>query len=116
MAFYNLFRNEANYETYQDGDWVFTEGQPGDVMYVVKQGRVDIVFEDNVIETVNAGDILGEMALIGNNIRSANAVARGECQLVPIDEKRFNFLVQQTPGFAINVMKIMADRLRRRTA
>jgi CRP/FNR family cyclic AMP-dependent transcriptional regulator len=38
--------------------------------------------------------------------------AATDCQFVPIDAKRFQFLVQQTPHFALQVMKIMADRLR----
>jgi len=40
-------------------------------------------------------------------------VARNNCKLVPIDEKRFSTLVQQTPAFAIHVMTILVERLRR---
>lgn len=115
MEFFNMFRDETEVETYADGDWVFIEGQPGDVMYVVKSGKVDIVFDDQVLETIPAGGILGEMALVGYHTRSANAVARGDCELVPINESRFHHLIQNTPGFATGVMKVMADRLRDRT-
>jgi CRP-like cAMP-binding protein len=45
--------------------------------------------------------------------RSALAIARIDCRLVPIDEKRFTFLVQQTPYFSIQVMRVIAERLRR---
>jgi CRP/FNR family cyclic AMP-dependent transcriptional regulator len=48
--------------------------------------------------------------------RNTQAIAQTECKLVPINKKRFAFLVAQTPFFALDVMKVMADRLRRRTA
>ncbi len=115
MEFFNMFRDETEFETYEDGEWVFVEGQPGDVMYVIKAGKIDIMFEDNVLETIPTGGILGEMALVGYPMRSANAIARGHCELVPVNEERFHHLIQNTPGFATSVMKVMADRLRNRT-
>ncbi|MCI0525856.1 MAG: cyclic nucleotide-binding domain-containing protein [Nitrospira sp.] len=75
--------------------------------------QVDILIQDKVLETVKPGGILGEMALIDAKPRSATAVAKTDCKLVPIDEKRFVFLVQETPYFAIQVMQVMVERLRR---
>jgi CRP-like cAMP-binding protein len=66
-----------------------------------------------VLETVGPGGIIGEMALINTSARSASAIARTDSKLVPITAKRFQFLVQQTPFFALQVMEVMADRLRR---
>ncbi len=57
--------------------------------------------------------MIGEMALIDHLPRSASARATTDAKLVPIDQRRFLFLVQETPFFAIHVMKVMADRLRR---
>jgi CRP-like cAMP-binding protein len=68
---------------------------------------------EKVVEAVEAGGILGEMALLGNKTRSATAVAKTECRLLPIDEAFFLHLVQQSPRFSLKVMKIIADRLRR---
>ncbi len=59
------------------------------------------------------GAIFGEMVLVDNSPRSATAIARTDCRVVPISEKRFQFLIQETPYFAIQVMQIMATRLRR---
>ena len=109
----NLFQHADDYESFPAGQIVFKEGQPGEVMYVVKEGEVDILVDDELCETVGPGGILGEMALIDDKPRSATAIARSDCKLVPIDEKRFKFLVQQTPFFSIQVMRILADRLRR---
>ncbi len=112
----SLFRNATDCESFSAGQLIFQEGQSGDVMYAVTEGEVDIRIHDKVIETVGPGGILGEMALIDTKPRSATAIARTDCKLVPINEKRFAFLVQQTPHFAVQVMRVMADRLRRMDA
>jgi CRP-like cAMP-binding protein len=108
-----LSRFAKDFKTVAAGDTVFREGDPGDVMYVVDAGEVDLVIRDQVVYTVGPGGIFGEMALIDRAPRSATALARTDCQLVPIDEKRFRYLVQQTPFFALDVMRVMAERLRR---
>jgi len=54
-----------------------------------------------------------KMALIDTGTRSATAIAKTACKLVAISEKRFQFLVRQTPNFALQLMRIIADRLRR---
>jgi CRP-like cAMP-binding protein len=94
---------------------IFDVGDPGDVMYGVKEGEVEIFVGDRVLETIGPGSLFGEMSLIEGSIRSASARAKTDCQIVPINERRFTFLVQQTPFFALQVMRIMAERLRRAT-
>jgi CRP-like cAMP-binding protein len=82
-------------------------------MYAVKEGEVELVVDGSAVETVGPGGIFGEMALIEHDVRSATAIARTTCELVPIDERRFTFLVQQNPYFAMQVFRVMARRLRR---
>ncbi len=113
MAKTNLFRTADNAESYAPGQMIFEEGQPGEVLYVVQEGEVEILVGADVVETLDAGDIFGEMALIEGKGRSAGARAKTACRVVPVNEQRFAFLVQQTPHFAISVMKTMAERLRR---
>jgi CRP/FNR family transcriptional regulator, cyclic AMP receptor protein len=96
------------------GQVIFRAGEPGDLMYVVKSGKVDIVYGGELLDTVGAGGIIGEMALIGGESRSANAVARTDCALTPIDERRFEALVQEAPYFAVMVMRVLVTRLRQR--
>ena len=60
-------------------------------------------------------DVFGEMALIDNSPRSLTAVAITDTTLATIDRHRFLFLVQETPTFAIDVMTVMAERLRNRS-
>jgi CRP-like cAMP-binding protein len=111
-----LFLNAKEYELYDAGEIIFREGQTGDVMYVVQSGEVEISVAGRTVEIVGAGGLLGEMALIDNEPRSATATARTACRIVPIDEDRFQFLVQQTPYFATQVMRVMAFRLRQMDA
>ena len=112
----SVFRFADDFEAYSAGQQIFTVGQPGDVMYVVKEGEVDIVINDKVVDTVGPGGLIGEMALIDKRPRSATAVAKTDCKLVSVNEQRFQRLVQQTPHFAIQVMKVMAQRLRQMDA
>jgi CRP-like cAMP-binding protein len=81
-------------------------------MYIVKEGAVDVHVAGRLIATVGPGSILGEMSLLDGAPRSARAVAKTDCQLVAVDEQHFQRLVQQTPFFALEVMRIMAHRLR----
>ena len=115
MEALTLFRHAADAIDRKAGEVIFTAGDPGDRMYVVIEGEVDVLFEGRVIETTGPGGILGEMALIDRSPRSATAVAKTDCKLAPIDEKRFEFLVGQTPFFALHVMRVMCERLRRWT-
>ena len=112
MAILGLFQNTTDIETFSPGQVIFNKGDAGTLMYVVKQGEVELQIDNWPLTTVGEGGIIGEMALIDDEARSLTAMAKTECQLVPIDQKRFGFLVQQTPFFALEVMKIMANRLR----
>lgn len=109
----DLFRTETEAASFSSGDIIFKEGQPGDKMYVVKEGEVEISVKGQIVLTAGPGELLGEMALIDSVCRSATATARTDCQLIPIDEKRFTFLVQQTPFFSLHVMRILVERLRK---
>jgi CRP/FNR family transcriptional regulator, cyclic AMP receptor protein len=113
MATNMLFRRAEEYvEFYEPGQVIFEEGQAGDLMYAVVEGEVDIIHNDKVLFSISAGGIFGEMALIDNSPRSATAQAKTQCKLVPVNEKRFLYLVQETPFFALQVMRSMANRLR----
>lgn len=113
MTTIDLFRRSGDAITFQAGQVIFNQGDAGDVMYAVVEGDIDILLGDKVIDSAVPGGIFGEMALIDASPRSATARARTDCKLVPVDEKRFTFMVQQTPFFALQVMRIMSERLRR---
>jgi CRP-like cAMP-binding protein len=112
MTTIQLFRDARDTVVFPAGQTIFVEGQPGDCLYVVIEGDVAITHNGKLIRTVEAGSIFGEMALIEHGPRSATAIARTACKLVPVNERRFTFPVQQTPFFALQVMRIMSERLR----
>jgi CRP/FNR family transcriptional regulator, cyclic AMP receptor protein len=107
-----LFRNAKDVEHRPKGAVVFEEGAPAGSMYVVRRGQVAIRLGNLTLETVGEGGFLGEMALVDDRTRSATAVVIQDCELVPIDERRFLFLIRETPFFALAVMRTMARRLR----
>ena len=108
-----LFAHEANPTRLAPGEVLFQAGDPGDAMYVVLDGALDIRVEDRVIDTAMRGAIIGEMALIDDAPRSATVLAREASSLVKVNSLRFQRLIQQNPFFAMHVMKVLADRVRR---
>jgi CRP/FNR family transcriptional regulator, cyclic AMP receptor protein len=111
-----LFRNETERLRYAGGDRIFAAGDDGDAMYVVIAGEVELRVRGQLVETVGPGGVFGEMALIEQARRTAEAIAKSDCELVAIPEKRFTFMIQQTPHFALHIMKVMAERLRNMNA
>ena len=97
---------------FEKGDVIFREGDPGDCLYVIQDGAVDITLGNRVLKLMQPGDLFGEMSLIDGEPRSANAVARAETTLILINEEQFLFLIGKLPYFAINVMRVLAVRLR----
>ena len=74
---------------------------------------VEIHLRGAVVERVTPGGVFGEMALIDGKPRSATAVAAVDCSVAAINEKRFLRLVEQTPSFALRMMQVITERLRR---
>ena len=94
------------------GDWVFEIGDDASELYVVKSGEIDILVDGTCVEMVRAGGILGEMALVDSSPRSADAKCRSDAEIVPITEEQFTQLIQEMPSFALDVMRVLANRLR----
>jgi CRP/FNR family cyclic AMP-dependent transcriptional regulator len=112
MISVDLFRHSETVD-FSAGQTIFEAEEVGTTMYVISEGEVELRIGSNILETAGPGLIFGEMALVDQSPRSAAAVAKTNCKLVPVDQRRFEFLVQQTPFFSLQVMRIMADRLRR---
>lgn len=110
----DIFKDSKDYKTFAPGETIFEEGQTGDYMYVLIEGQVDVVVDDKVYDTLSPGGIFGEMALIDDSPRSATVRANVYCKVVPIDQYNFTHYVQHSPFFALQVMSVMAERLRRK--
>jgi len=110
--FRKLLQQQENVITVPAGATIFREGDRGEVMFGVISGEVDIFIGNVILEIVGPGMVFGEMALIDDEVRSASANARTECRLAQIDLATFEALAASSPGFARQIMKVMARRLR----
>jgi CRP-like cAMP-binding protein len=99
------------------GEIVFEEGSNGRELFVVLNGRIDIVKRNgaarDVIVTLGKGEFFGEMAVIDGSARSASAIAATpNTRVMRINHARFVYLVSQQPAFALMVMDALSKRLR----
>lgn len=113
MSTIDLIRNDRTARSFRQGEYIFKEGDRGEFMIALDEGQVDIVKGGRMIETIGPDGLFGEMALISNKPRSADAIAKTDCRVVMIDLGDFYFLIQHAPFFAITVMEILAERVRR---
>jgi len=107
-----LFDREPDGIVLEPGQVLFRKGEVGCHMYLVKSGQVQVIDGNQVLDTVTSGGIVGEMALVSNEVRSATVRALIRSVVIAVDDTRFLFLVQQTPFFAIRVMRVMSARLK----
>ncbi len=84
-----LFRQETDTLQLEPGDFLFREGDSGGKMYVLLEGEIEIFLGDFMLETAEPEMVIGEMALIDDGPRTANAVAKTACRLAEIDRRRF---------------------------
>jgi len=113
MSLVDLLPSDARLTTVPAGELIFAQGDRGEVMYVIAEGEAQILIDGKLVEVVGAGGILGEMALIDSEPRSATVITKTRCVLVPLDERSFTDLVTRRPEFALQVMRVLAHRLRR---
>ena len=109
-----LSARNAPVRSLEAGEPVFFEHQHGDEMYAVHSGRIDVLTYGKVLEQVGPGGMFGEMALIDDGPRSAAALAAEPSEVFVISRALFLTLVAEDPAFALHVMKVLAQRLRRR--
>ena len=102
---------------YDVHDVIFEEGSAGRELYVVLDGKIDIVKDNGgvrtTIVTLGKGEFFGEMAVIDGSARSATAVAAAAgTRVMRINHARFVYLVSQQPAFALMIMDALSKRLR----
>jgi CRP/FNR family transcriptional regulator, cyclic AMP receptor protein len=111
--YYELLAHGQAPRNISSGEVIFHRGEPGDCVYLVRNGSVALQDGDRLVENVVAPGMFGEMALIQDKPRSLTAVAATDVVLVEIPSRHFWMLVHETPHFAQLVMAVMAERLRR---
>jgi CRP/FNR family transcriptional regulator, cyclic AMP receptor protein len=113
MSTFRMFLNQES-RSFAKGDIIFQKGDLADRMFIIAEGEVEISIWDQVMEVLGKEMIFGEMALVTHEPRSGTARARSDCRLIEIPERRFLALTERTPNFALDVMRVISERLRRR--
>ena len=109
-----LYQRPPSPKIFKRGEVVFSAGERGEVIYGIIKGEVELWVNGKVVETIKQGDIFGEGALVHpDHKRDETAIAKTDSLLAFLDRQHFLFAVDQTPMFALEVMRSYSDRLRR---
>jgi CRP-like cAMP-binding protein len=103
--------------TYRDGEPIFRQGEPGDEMYIIQDGRVEIVLEVEggevvPLATLERGDFFGEMAVLEGEPRTATARSKGGCRVLPLRGALFIEMLQRDPETTLRMMRKLCTRIR----
>src|SRR5262249_33276349 len=98
--------------TFSAGSVVFNQGDPGSCMYIVQSGVIEMVIGDKVIEVCGPNEAIGFMSMVDDAPRSSTARVKEACELSVIDQRKFRFMIDEVPNFALYIMGAMARRIR----
>jgi len=99
--------------TVPDGKVLMRQGEVGGDLMIVALGAVRIERDGRVLATLGRGDFFGEIALIDRAPRTATATAEGQTTLLVVGHREFHALMEEFPGFAADVMRALAKRVRK---
>jgi CRP/FNR family transcriptional regulator, cyclic AMP receptor protein len=111
--FASLIRRGVKFRRFDAGERIFLEQDPGDCLYVVHTGRVEVLSFGSMLESVGPNGIFGEMALIDKCPRAAAALASEATEVAVIDRSEFLTLIREEPEFALRIMRQLTERVRR---
>ena len=109
--------NELPVESYNGGDYLFYEGEPGNSLYVVKSGQIEVVLAGGTNDEMHLrfcgpGEYVGEMSLIlKQGKRTASVRTTESSQLWMMTRDKFNECLQRWPHLAYSMVEIMSERL-----
>jgi len=98
--------------SYRAGSIVFSKNDPGSCMYIVQSGVIEMMIGDTVVETCGPNEAIGFMSMVDGAARSSTARVKEACELSLIDQRKFRFMVDEIPNFALYIMGAMARRIR----
>jgi CRP/FNR family transcriptional regulator len=103
-------------KVYQDGEIIIRQGEVGNCMYVIQEGKVEVLIEKDgeevQIAVRNEGDFIGEMAIFERDVRSATIRALGQVRMLTIDKKNFLRRISQDPSLAFRIVETLSYRIR----
>lgn len=116
---YKLITNNITLEYYPKHHKIFSEGDPGDALYIIKRGVVKIYQGDDedpdnqvVIATLSNDSFFGEMSLVSEKPRNANAMVEEEAEIFVLKKEDFNNLINENPSLAEQVSSEFIQRVK----
>ena len=109
----SILQKQPSPRTFSAGQTIFRAGETGEFMYGILEGQVELFVNGKVVETIDTGEVFGTGALVGVGARTYTAIAKTDCKLAFLDQQRFLFAIQETPLFALKVMKSYSERINR---
>ena len=101
---------------YEDGEIIVRQGDPGDCMFVVQKGEIEVLSgppgDETRLRVAREGEFLGEMAIFDRIDRSATLRAMGRVRLLTIDKKNFLRRIHEDPSLAFRIVRNMSGRIR----
>lgn len=104
-----LVATEAEHDS---GDEVFAEGEIGDALYVVLDGKVRVRQGDRVVDEVGERQCFGEMAILDPAPRRITVTAVTDTRLLRIGREDFQEILAEKPEIALGIIKVLTRRLR----
>jgi uncharacterized membrane protein len=113
----NFLAGELDVVRFKEGDAIFTYGDPGDSMYVIRKGEVEVFFKDDtggriVLETAREGDFFGELSLLDNGPRTASVICTKDVEALRVDRNDLDHLLRLHPEAALDLLTAMGKRMR----
>ena len=98
--------------TFSPGSTIFVKGDPGDCLYIIQSGMVEILVDDNVVELCGPNEALGFMSMIDDAPRASTARVKDAAEVSVLDKRKFRFMIDEIPNFSFYIMGAMARRIR----
>ena len=99
-------------QDFPKGTVIVKEGDPGNCMYVILEGTVEVFKEKHLLATFRENDFFGELALLDTETRSATVIVKSDCRLFRIDQEPFYDLMELRPEVSKGIIKILCKRIR----
>lgn len=91
---------------------IFRQGDPGDSICMLLEGHVDVVRDGSVINRLGPGDICGEVAVLGQAVRTAGVIATDPVKTLMLGADRFRRIVRENGDIGLAVIQVLSERLR----
>ena len=101
--------------TFQAGEMIFSEFEPGDTFYLIQSGRVQLIKLigdiEKTLDVLQPSEMFGEMAILENSPRSATAIAMDPVKVLEFNSRNFEILMLGNPQIALKLLKLFCKRI-----